>query len=300
MQHITTFLAYIQGEKRYSENTVQAYKKDLEQFFLFLDNKALLAGFVSFEMNQITHLQIRQWLASLNEKEQIKAQSINRKISSLKSFFKYLLKTGVVVKSPMTKVISPKSEQRLPTFVNESNMDTLLRHVEFPDSFKGRTERLIIEVLYQTGLRRAELVGLKLTNINFYDATIKVIGKGNKERIVPIINSLCDLIKLYIDERKALVSEEHGFLFVLQNGKQVYDKYVYLVVKQYLGEATTLEKRGPHVLRHTFATHLLNGGADLNAVKELLGHANLAATQIYTHNTIDRLKEVHKKAHPKA
>jgi integrase/recombinase XerC len=294
MNHVTNFIAYLQSEKRYSNNTVQSYQTDLEQFFLFMET-----NFDSPEVNAISHLAIRQWFASMHS-NQIKARSINRKISTLKSFFKYLLKQKIVAISPMAKIISPKNEKRLPTFVNENNMDTLLRHVEFPNDFKGITERLMIELLYQTGIRRSELIGLKIVNINLYESTIKVLGKGNKERIIPIVSDLLTLIKQYIIERNKLIVDEHGLLLILENGKSVYEKYVYLVVKKYLGLSTTLDKRSPHVLRHTFATHLLNGGADLNAVKELLGHANLMATQVYTHNSIDRLKEIHKKAHPKA
>jgi integrase/recombinase XerC len=294
MKHLESFVAYIQTEKRYSLHTVQSYQKDLEQFFLFIENDYQLQ-----EFKLISHLHIRSWLASLSQHE-MKARSINRKISTLKSFFKYLLRQELILTNPTLKIISPKNEKRLPNFANESSMDALLRNVEFADDYKGKLERLMIELFYQTGMRRSELIGLMLADINYYDYTIKVLGKGNKERLIPISKQLVDLIQEFVALRSNLESKESSHLFLLENGKQVYDKFVYTTVKKYLSLTTTLDKRSPHVLRHTFATHLLNAGADLNAVKELLGHANLNATQVYMHNSIERLKEIHKKAHPKA
>ncbi|MBL7765265.1 MAG: tyrosine-type recombinase/integrase [Chitinophagaceae bacterium] len=294
MDPISDFIAYLQHEKRYSIHTVQAYESDLEQFFLFLQS--------TFEVSdpaKVNHAQIRSWLAGLKESG-VSARSMNRKISSLKSFFKYLLKMKIVDATPMSKVISPKNSKRLPVFVNETNMDVLFTQVEFPDDYQGHTERLILELLYQTGMRRAELLNLKLQDIDYSLRSIKVLGKGNKERIIPMAVELAQLIETYAILRNQQDNIQTDHLLLLPDGKPLYPKYVYLTVKKYLSQTTTLDKRSPHVLRHTFATHLLNKGADLNAVKELLGHANLTATQVYTHNTIEKLKDIHKKAHPKA
>lgn len=294
MNLLSDFIGYIQYEKRYSLNTVQAYSRDLEQFFLYLQ-----VHYPDTAPESANHLQIRSWLASLKT-EELKSSSVNRKISTLKSFYRYLLKKGCIRVTPMAKIISPKNAKRLPSFVNVSSMETLLKQTVFSDDLNGLTEQLILELLYQTGIRRAELLNLKLDAVQFSNRTIKVLGKGNKERIIPIVPELIALFKKYLEARKTVEHAETDHFFILSNGKPLYPKYIYNVVTHYLGMATTLEMRSPHVLRHTFATHLLNEGADLNAVKELLGHANLTATQIYTHNTIDKLKEIHRKAHPKA
>lgn len=294
MNHISNFIGYLTSEKRYSIHTVQAYQSDLEQFFLFLQSQYELS-----EPIEVKHTHIRSWLATLKDAD-LGSSSINRKISTLKSYFKYLLKKQVITIAPTGKIISPKNSKRLPSFVNENSMQNLLHEISFSEGFAGKTERLIIEMLYQCGLRRAELCQLKLSDIDFYNSNLKVLGKGNKERIIPIGKELAQLIQDYIIERNIIPEISHSHLLVLENGKAVYPRYIYKVVHTYLSETTTLDKRSPHVLRHTFATHLLNKGADLNAVKELLGHANLSATQIYTHNTIDTLKEIYKKAHPKA
>lgn len=293
MTHVQEFLAYIQFERRYSPKTVQAYQNDLEQFFLYTKS-----SFDIEESTQIKHIHVRSWLAQLCENE-YEARSLNRKISTLKSYYKFLMKMGHLTESPMIKVVSPKIKKRLPSFVNQPNIDLLLNEIEFPADYHGKMDRLILEILYATGMRRSELLGLKELDIDVSLQQVKVLGKGNKERIIPLQKPLLNLIQDFISEKKSL-GLDHTYLLVMPNGKRVYDKYVYNVTKKYLSLVTTIQKRSPHVLRHTFATHLLNEGADLNAVKELLGHANLTATQLYTHNTIDKLKDIHKKAHPRS
>lgn len=293
MTYVQEFLAYIQFERRYSPKTVQAYQNDLEQFFLFIKS--------TFEIEEskfIKHIHVRSWLAQLSEND-YEARSLNRKISTLKSFYKFLMKMGHLTESPMSKVVSPKIKKRLPSFVNQPNIDLLLNEIEFPSDYSGKMDRLILEILYATGMRRNELMQLKEFDIDTSLQQLKVLGKGNKERIIPLQKPLLSLIGDFVKEKK-LLGLDNTYLLVLPSGKRLYDKYVYNVTKKYLSLVTTIEKRSPHVLRHTFATHLLNEGADLNAVKELLGHANLTATQIYTHNTIDKLKDIHKKAHPRS
>ncbi len=297
MTHTAAFLNYLKSEKRYSDLTVQAYNRDLEQFFSFMEaNYAHLTA-----ESQINHLVIRAWLASLKDIGNT-ARSINRKISTLKSFFKYLQKKGVIIEAPTGKIISPKVQKRLPTFVQAQQMENMLDHTPtFPEGIEGITHRLIIELLYGTGMRRAELANLRTAQIEFSNKTIRVIGKGNKERLIPLLPNIGALIQDYITEKATLNEANIEYLIVVpNNGKPLYHKYIYLVVKKYLQANTTLQKNSPHVLRHTFATHLLNEGADINAIKELLGHTSLAATQVYTHNSIEKLKKAFQKAHPKA
>ncbi len=292
---IQHFIDYLKFEKRYSAHTVRSYHDDLLQFHQFL-----LLQFGGVSLNEISSPFIRSWLASLKDKD-ITSKSINRKISSLKSFFKYLLRTGILVQTPMTNIISPKIGKRLPAFVDQKDIKTLLSAVEFPDDWQGGTDKLLLAVFYNTGMRLSELINLRENQIDFGNCSIKVIGKGNKERIIPISPRLSKQIKEYInDKRKELEQFDKMYLLVNGKGKKLYPKYAYLAVKKYLSEITTIDKKSPHVLRHSFATHLANNGADLNSVKELLGHSSLAATQIYTHNTIEKLKDIYKKAHPKA
>ncbi len=301
------FLTHLELEKRYSEHTGRAYRSDMSQFLSFITAK-----FGRTILTDISHIMIREWL-STNMDKSVTAKSVNRKISTLKSFFKYCLRQGLIKQSPMVKIISPKISKRLPGFIDEKGMRALEENVSpvsltspiiFTDDFEGRTHRLIFEVFYQTGIRLSELIGLEEFKVDKRNLTIKVLGKGSKERLIPISNALAILIEDYKAEKRAhLEGFEEKVLFVHPyTGKQLYSKYVYLTVRRYLTEhqITTLKKKSPHLLRHTFATHLTNNGADLNAVKELLGHASLAATQVYTHNTIGKLKEVHKQAHPKA
>jgi len=289
---IQQFIDFLRFEKRYSQHTVRAYTDDLEQFFLFMDEM-----FGEKEVSSISVPVIRSWLAGLKENK-ISSRTINRKISSLKSFFKYLVRTGILEKTPMSGIMSPKSGKRLPVYVAEKDMELLTQHVEFPDNWQGKTDRLLINIFYQTGMRLTELVYLKNEQLDLNAALIKVHGKGNKERIIPISERLVKDLRLYIKEKNETGRTGDETLLLNSRGKKLYPKYAYLAVRKYLSLVTTLSKKSPHVLRHSFATHLMNHGADLNSVKELLGHSSLAATQLYTHNSIEKLREVHKKNHP--
>jgi len=291
---IQPFLDYLKFEKRYSRHTVTSYQTDLVSFFDFV-----VTNFGEMELLRLTHSIVRSWLASLKD-EGLSAKSINRKISTLKSFFKYQIKAGVIRQSPMAKVVAPKNEKRLPNFVADKDIQMLFTHVEFPDTWKGQTERLLLQLFYQTGMRLSEAIGLKETGVNFSNNTIKVLGKGNKERIIPLHPDLKQEFQTYLKQKRFDVISVSEYLFVDQKGKPLSSRSVYASVRKYLDGVTTIQKRSPHVLRHTFATHLTNNGADLNAVKELLGHSSLAATQVYTHNSIEKLKNVYQKAHPKA
>lgn len=292
---IQPFIDYLKFEKRYSRHTIISYQTDLTFFFDFV-----ITQFGETPLHQITHTYIRSWLASLKD-EGLSAKSINRKISTLKSFFKFEVKTGAVKQTPMAKVVAPKSEKRLPNFVADKDIKTLFEHVEFPDTWKGQTERLLLLLFYQTGMRLSEAIQLKQGGINFSNNTLKVLGKGAKERVIPIQPELKKELWDYLEKKKGEFTGEIGdHLLLSEKGKPLQPRAVYTSVKSYLSLVTTIQKRSPHVLRHTFATHLMNNGADLNAVKELLGHSSLAATQVYTHNTIEKLKNIYKKAHPKA
>lgn len=291
---IQPFLDYLKFEKRYSQHTVISYQTDLVSFFDYI-----ITQYGETPLQQLSHIYIRSWLASLKD-EGLAAKSINRKISSLKSFFKYQLKTGVIQQTPMAKIISPKNEKRLPNFVADKDIQTLFDHVEFPDTWQGKTERLLLLLFYNTGMRLSEVINLKDSQVNVANHSLKILGKGNKERIVPISPEILNEIRNYQKERNNLIADRADLLLLTEKGKGLSPRSVYSSVKKYLSLVTTIEKRSPHVLRHTFATHLMNNGADLNAVKELLGHSSLAATQVYTHNTIEKLKNIYKKAHPKA
>ncbi len=291
------FLQYIKYEKRYSPNTCIAYQSDLEQFYTYIYNTYNIS-----EITEVDHQIIRSWLASLMETG-IQARSINRKITTLKSFYKYLLREKILTVNPTIKIVSPKTPKKLPVFVEEANMQTMLDDAEISDEYAKVRNILMLEVLYNTGIRLSELINLKQEDIDTVNLTIKVLGKRNKERIIPITKMLKDKI-LYFSEIKAKQGitslEKENFIFLTNFGKKLYPKLVYRVVNYYLSGITTINKKSPHVLRHTFATHMLNNGADLNAIKEILGHSNLSATQVYTHNTINKLKSIYKQAHPRA
>jgi integrase/recombinase XerC len=292
---VLSFLDYLKFQKRYSRHTLISYETDLRGFWDFMQT-----DFQVSEPKEVRSALVRSWLASLKADGQT-AKTINRKISALKSYFKHLMRNGVIATTPMASIVAPKQSKRLPMFVEVKDTETLFSHVSFTDDWKGITTRLILEILYNTGIRQAELVGLRSDQVDHAQSYIKVLGKGGKERIIPVSNDLLALISAYEQAKKDRF--EHAdtvHLLVKEDGRPLYPKWVYLVVKQYLSLITTIEKRSPHILRHTFATHLSNAGADLNAVKELLGHSSLAATQVYTHNTIEKLKDIYKKAHPKA
>ena len=295
--HINTFLEYLKFQKRYSQHTIIGYKIDLEQFFAYLDSQYDSPFIADIKSNFV-----RSWLAEMRS-EKISPKSLNRKISSLKSFFKFLLKMGEVQHSPMSTIVAPKVGKRLPTFIEEKGMEKLKTDVEFSDNWVGKTNKLLIDVFYATGIRLSELIGLQEAQIDQSNAQIKVLGKGNKERIIPVSADIIFQLMSYMNAKQELDCDiKANNLFISPKGKPLYPKYVYNVVKSVLSinNITTLKKKSPHVLRHTFATHLCNNGADINAIKELLGHSSLAATQIYTHNTIEKLKDIHKKSHPKA
>lgn len=292
---VQQFLNYLAFQKRYSKNTIISYENDLAAFFEYLSKEYHVVDF-----KEVTPTLIRTWLASLKENK-ISSKTINRKISSLKSFFKYQLKMKELSQSPVATISSLKTSRRLPAFIEEKDLDTLLKNDYFPDTFEGRTHFLIFEILYQSGIRRNELIQLKETDVDKSAGNIKVLGKGNKERLIPVNNQLLKWIDEYISEKKKLFGESReNCLLVNKKGKMLYPKYVFLVVKQNLAKVSTSKRKSPHVLRHSFATHLTNNGAEINAIKELLGHSSLASTQIYAHNTIEKLKEVYKQAHPKS
>lgn len=292
-QYIPLFLEHLRFTKRLSPHTIISYQTDLQQFSDFLDQQ-----YPDTEITQVESTFIRSWLAGLKENQQ-SAKTINRKISALKSFYKFLMTQNIIAQSPMSVIISQKVKKRLPVFVEQNQMKTLFDDIKFEDNHKGITDRLILQLLYQTGIRLNELIELKESNIDFSNRNIKVLGKGKKERIIPAATSLLDSIKIYIGSKPEICKNLPNLL-VTEKGKKLYPKYVYNTVNSYLQLVTTIAQKSPHILRHSFATHLMNNGAELNAVKELLGHSNLAATQIYTHNTIEKLKVIYQKAHPKA
>lgn len=293
--YITDFLSYLQYQKRYSLHTVISYKTDLSAFHSFIVNT-----YGSTALPDIKSTLVRTWLASLKEQGNT-SRTINRKISTLKSFFKYQVKKGVLQQTPMQVISSPKNARRLPQFVDKKDIETLFHHVEFSDSWEGATERLILQILYNSGIREAELINLQEQYVDLHHSSIKVLGKGNKERVIPISKELQTNIRSYILRKEGEFPEiSESCLLVNKKGKKLYPRYVYDVVKKYLSLVTTIEKKSPHILRHSFATHLTNNGAEINAIKELMGHSSLAATQIYTHNSIEKLKDAFKKAHPKA
>jgi integrase/recombinase XerC len=295
MSYKESFLQYLKIEKRYSPHTVRAYLNDLDQFYSFLLSQEL-----PDDPALVTSHDIRAWIVSMLENNYTTV-TVHRKISCLRVFFRYLRKEGIIKSDPLEKVVLPKRKKTLPVFIEEEALDKLLDDYCFGDSFPGIRNRTIIEMLYLTGMRRSELIGLHNNDVDLQEGTVKVTGKRNKQRIIPIVKPFLQRLEEYINKRgEAFTSENEGWFFITDKGNKLYDKYVYTTVNSYLALVTTIEKKSPHILRHTFATHMLNHGADLNSIKELLGHANLSATQIYTHNTFEKLKKIYKQAHPRA
>ncbi|HUQ64591.1 MAG TPA: tyrosine-type recombinase/integrase [Flavitalea sp.] len=291
---ISAFTDHLKFEKRYSVHTVRSYHDDLKQFTEYLSNE-----FGKMDVDDISASIVRSWLATLKN-EGLTSRSITRKISTLKSFFKYIIRSGVLKKNPLAGIVSPKISKRLPAFVDEKDLKTLFKHVEFDDNWNGYTGRLAMGMLYELGLRLSELVNCKERQVDFSNGHIKILGKGNKERIIPVNAAKLGEIREYMKKKRTEFEEcDNNYLLVNDKGKKLYSKFIYRLTTRYLPEVTTVKKKSPHILRHSFATHLMNNGAELNAVKELLGHSSLAATQVYTHNTIEKLKNVHKKAHPR-
>ena len=287
-----SFLSYLQYEKRYSAHTVLSYDCDLTQFFEFISK------IKEISVEDITFKDVRRWIVFLMN-EGKSSRTVNRKLSSLKSFFKYLLRESIVETNPMDRVVGPKQGKKLPGFVAEHAMQ-VLREVDFGEGFEGVRDQLVVEMFYQTGMRLSELMKLEESDFDRSTSLVKVLGKRNNERIIPVGESLFNLLDKYLKVRMETFGNVNGFLFVTKKGVPVYEKLLYRIVTKHLSQITTMAKRSPHVLRHTFATHLLNNGAELNAVKELLGHSNLSATQIYTHTTFERLNNIYKQAHPRA
>ena len=293
MDYRESFIDYLKYEKRCSSHTVVAYKNDLDQFVQFCTK---MVG--EFNVKTADSKLVRSWIVELMENE-LSARSVTRKITSVKSFFKFLLKEQVVESNPANYLALPKIRKKLPNFVEEPKLQHLLDDGYFSNDFVGIRDKLIITLLYGTGIRLAELLLLKDSDFETKTSLIKVLGKRKKERIIPYPVSLNQLLEQYVCIRNATIDLKTDKLFVTESGKPVYEKLIYRVVNSNLAKVTLLEKKSPHVLRHTYATHLLNNGADLNAVKELLGHSNLGATQVYTHTSFERLHDIYKQAHPR-
>ncbi len=291
---VDKFLKYIALEKRHSTHTLTSYQLDLSQFQDFLQEIYELEDLLAVDYNML-----RSWIVALSE-QGLKASSINRKIATLKSFYKFLQRKNYLEQNPTLRVKPLKTPKKVPVFVEEDSMNTLLDQLTFEEDFAGQRDKLILEMLYNTGMREAELISLQEKDIDFAHQQVKVMGKGAKERIIPLARPLLHFIQNYLLLKKQHFEAASPYLVVTDKGAQSYPMLIYRVVKKYLDLITTSEKKSPHVLRHTFATHLLNKGADLNAIKEILGHSSLKATQIYTHTSLERLKEIFEQAHPKA
>jgi integrase/recombinase XerC len=292
---LVSFFSYLQHEKRYSAHTLTAYRNDLDQFSKFLSE-----NYHNTDLLQVDHIKIRSWIFSLSESN-VSPRSINRKLACLRSFYGFAIRQGALQDDPTAKSRALKTKKSLPVYVEEVSLGKLLDEFDFGEGFPALRDKLILELLYGTGMRLAELIGLKAKDIDLYSKTVKIFGKGSKERLVPLNTQLVESLNQYLFiKNNAFGDNPSSSLIVTDNGENSYPMFIYRVVRHYLDLFTTVEKRSPHVLRHSFATHLLNNGADLNAIKNMLGHANLAATQVYTHNSVEKLKAIFEKAHPKA
>lgn len=291
---VKKYIQYIQFEKRYSKHTIIAYENDLSQFIVFFESYAPDA-----QWENVTSKDLRVWVANFMENMNT-SKTVNRKISVLKSFFHFLNLKELFSGNPAASISSPKIKKTLPKFIEEKQINHLLDDIEFEDNFEGLRNKTIIHLFYFTGIRLSELIELKLIDIDLNQQKIKVLGKRNKERIIPLHKEVCKLLKVYIESRKIqLKDSQNAYLFITLKDKPLYPKLVYNIVKKSIALVSTIDKKSPHILRHTFATHLLNHGAELNAIKELLGHASLAATQVYTHNSFEKLKNAYQKSHPR-
>ncbi len=298
MTDLESFINYLRYEKRSSAHTVIAYETDLLQFADFLSSQYQLTDFTS-----ANHFIIRSWIVSLMEAG-LDPRSVNRKITTLRTCYRFLVKTGRMERSPMLKVIAPKTKKKLPEYIDEPRMEQLFaEEAKEEDGFENLRNFLILDFFYRTGVRLSELIGLKVSDVNLFNLTITVLGKRNKVRQIPITNNFKKILSVYLGQRQIFMSEmgaEHPYFFVDNKGNKMYPGFVYRLVKNKISHVSTGVKKSPHILRHSFATTMLNHGADINAIKELLGHSSLAATQVYTHNSIEKLKEIYKQAFPKA
>tara|TARA_R110000796_G_scaffold41772_2_gene103337 strand:- start:442 stop:1335 length:894 start_codon:yes stop_codon:yes gene_type:complete len=292
---VTSFITYLSLEKKYAANTILAYENDLSEFSLFCEE-----NFNNNTIESIDYSCIRNWIVDLVNTK-ISNRSINRKIGSLKAYYKFLLKIGLIDANPLAKHKALKTAKKIEIPFSETEMEDILLRIPFSNDFEGVRDKLIIELLYTTGMRRAELVNLRLTNVDLNQGLIKVVGKRNKERIIPLLDNIVSLFKDYLVERYSIMNDDTTLdsVFLSKSGSKIYETLVYRIINHYFSLVSTKVKKSPHILRHTFATHLLNKGADLNSVKELLGHASLASTQVYTHNSIAELKKVHFLSHPR-
>ena len=289
---LKSFFDYLEIEKKYSSNTIEAYRNDLNVFARFLIDE-----FDVTNINNTNYSYIRSWIVDLVNKG-ISNRSINRKITSLNSYFKFVLKIDLINENPLTNHKALKTQKKIQLPFSENEMLSVLDLDNYEDNFTGIRDRLIIDLFYTTGIRRIELIQLKISDLNINNKHIKVLGKRNKERIIPLIDSTINILNKYLSYRDELKSEE-TFLFITNKGKPVYEKLIYRIINKYFDTISTKVKKSPHIIRHSFATHLLNNGADLNSVKDLLGHSSLAATQVYTNRSIDEIKKVFAKSHPR-